>query len=736
MNSFYWLDQVQPSHHSIVGDQALNLGLLRQRGHQVLLGGVITTIAFERFLESIPWLESLFADLPPSTPHLDVDDARQLQAIARQIRHTIHSVPLAIDWLPSTWAAPALLLRPQLVLPVSAEVIAAEANSWLQPQICHPETIAVTLKRVWSEVFRAKSLLYWQRSNLPLQQIRLAVLVQPIATSAIASGRVQIRADAIELQAQRGLGGIATLADAIVDTYCLDIQGDIELQIVSKTHQLQLSQDSERTDLEWVAIAPAQQQASVLDHVQLQELVQLVRQIAVETHTGVDLEWLLMPAPQPQFQLTQILTSPLPAAVPIATLPSDRSVLVRGLAAGAGQVVGKAWVLDEPTIPVDLPAGVILVAAQLSLKSLSQLQPAGGMVLEQGSLISHSAIVARELGIPAIVGAANATQYIRTGDWVCLDGDRGVLYRVSPAEFSAAVEPVASVPLALIVPPDLQTALMVNLNRVALLEAIAPLPIAGIGLLRAELLLPADATELAIEQIASRIRPFVRAMYPRPVYYRSLDRPIHPPHLAIEANPLLGLHGTFRYQLDPRGFERELRALRQLQQEGYDNVHLLLPFVRTVEEFRFCRSLVQQIGLMRSPNFQLWIMAEVPSVLFLLPDYVAAGAQGMAIGSNDLTQLLLGIDRDQPQFAALSSQMQPAVLSAIRQLVQTARQLKIPCSICGQAPSQFPELVASLVEWGITAISVEPQAIEATAQVIARAEQVHAALMGESNSAH
>jgi pyruvate,water dikinase len=170
-------------------------------------------------------------------------------------------------------------------------------------------------------------------------------------------------------------------------------------------------------------------------------------------------------------------------------------------------------------------------------------------------------------------------------------------------------------------------------------------------------------------------------------------------------------------------FELELKALATVQQAGYSNIHLILPFVRTVEEFAFCRRKVEQAGLTDVSQFQLWIMAEVPSVLFLLPEYVKAGVAGISIGTNDLTQLLLGVDREQGQFARVFDERHPAVMRAIAQLIEMAKSAGIPCSICGQAPALYPEIIDKLVEWGITSISVEQEAVKRTYQAITRAEQ-------------
>ena len=186
---------------------------------------------------------------------------------------------------------------------------------------------------------------------------------------------------------------------------------------------------------------------------------------------------------------------------------------------------------------------------------------------------------------------------------------------------------------------------------------------------------------------------------------------------------MLGQRGTFSYLRNPALFDLELRALAAVQQSGYTNLHLILPFVRTVEEFSFCRRRVEQAGLTQVASFQLWIMAEVPSVIFLLPQYVKAGVQGFSIGTNDLTQLLLGVDRNQGQMAAAFDERHPVVMQAIAQIIQLASQANIPCSICGQAPALYPELIDSLVQLGITSISVELDAVERTYTAIKRAEQ-------------
>jgi pyruvate,water dikinase len=269
------------------------------------------------------------------------------------------------------------------------------------------------------------------------------------------------------------------------------------------------------------------------------------------------------------------------------------------------------------------------------------------------------------------------------------------------------------------------------------------LAVDGVGLLRSELLalevldyqhphawLSAHRHQDFVERMAGAIAQVAAAFFPRPVWYRSLDLRSHEfgnlpgaEQHPTEMNPMLGLRGTLSYLHDPALFNLELAAIAQAQRQGYSNLHLLLPFVRTVEEFVFCRQQVIAAGLTTNAPLQLWIMAEVPSVIWLLPDYVQSGVQGISIGTNDLTQLVLAVDRDGGKVADDYGANHPAVMGAIAQLIQQARQLGIPCSVCGQAPAQYPALIPSLVKWGITSISVEMSAIAQTRTALLQADQ-------------
>lgn len=748
----YWLEQIQFSDYPRVGDT--HLSNLLQRGYPVLPGFVISAQVWQEFIKNLNSTEPLISDLPDSSLNLDVDNPYQLQRVAQRLRQEITTAPLPPHYLDQlaaaieNWQTPALIFRPSLVLPNKSEIV----DGLLEAQVstCDRPAMALALKRTWSQLFRARSLLYWQRLGIKLQQINLAILVQPL-TEAIASGYVTYNSTKLEIQATWGLGIAIARGEVLPDSYLIDPEtGALESQLGNKTIAYSLDAGGDTTPclsgLQSYLLDIEQQQQYALEDKYLQQLIGLARQLKNQLPTFT-LEWTLSQSDPPQLYLTQVTT----AIAPLPTTPKELlanhtiapAKLIRGRGAVVGEVVAPAYVVTNSTDIETLPSGVILVASAIAPQWLPLLQQVVGIVTEQGGLTSHCAILARELGIPAVIGAANATQIIQTGELVLLDGDRGEVNRLStnPKKLRYTGVEKEITPSSFTYNVPIATQLLVNLSQPSLIERVKNLPIDGVGLLRSELmaltvlegqhpntwLIKREAQLFDLWQ--NYISQFARAFAPRPVFYRSLDWRSHefqadtPGTAHIEVNPMLGKRGTFSYLQNGQFFKLELAALAAVQQSGYSNIHLLLPFVRTVEEFSFCRRLVEQAGLTQFPQFKLWMMAEVPSVLFLLPEYVKAGVQGVSIGTNDLTQLLLGVDRDSCYLAAAFDERHPAVMQAIAQIIQMATSANIPCSICGQAPALYPELIDSLVRWGITSISVEVEAVEQTYNAIARAEQ-------------
>ncbi|NET88239.1 MAG: hypothetical protein F6K45_09105 [Kamptonema sp. SIO1D9] len=766
MENFSWLNQIQSSDYPEVGEKAFALSQLAQRGYPVSDGFVIPAASFQEFLTLVAESEPLLAQLPNSFLQINLDDRETLQLTAQRLRRAIAATYLPEVWLSNLIAQATSLNSPSLILRAS---LPQPLTGLLPAQICacQKDSLATNLKQVWGELFSAHCLFYCFRHHreFPLD---LAILVQS-AISPVASGIVETDGTIARIQANWGFGHSIVKGEVLPDFFQVVMAtGEVERRQIghkNRAYRLNLEEHS----LEAYLLSEEEQNSYALSDEDLGELIRVIQLLATGNEPHFHLEWIFVPMSESSSSHKLYLTQfdspqlPSPEVAPTIELPN---LIVKGLSASGGRAIAPAFLVpdvreDLPTIPPNC----ILITSSIVPDWLPLLYQAAGVVAEKSGLTSHAAIIARELGIPAVVGATGAIEKIQPGESLLIDGTRGEVYRLSPRKSSSTQVPTgSSLELEETVLPCLETQdnpptattvnrvssypiatqLFVNLSQTNTLAKAAQLPVDGVGLLRSELLilellgnqapnwwLQPERKPIFIKLLAGAITQFAAAFAPRSVFYRSTDWRDpelprffdHLPNSKSQLNPLLGQRGTFTYLLHPELFVAELQALALVFQQGYNNLSLILPFVRSVDEFVFCRQRIADLGLNKQANFQLWMMAEVPSVLFQFQEYVAAGVQGISIGTNDLTQLLLGVDRENADLVSLFDERHPAVLAAVKQLIDLAKATEIPCSICGQAPVLYPELIDSLVRWGISSISVEVEAVEKTYQAIARAEQ-------------
>ena len=380
--------------------------------------------------------------------------------------------------------------------------------------------------------------------------------------------------------------------------------------------------------------------------------------------------------------------------------------------------------------------GDVMVAPQTDPDYVPAMKKAAAIITERGGRTSHAAIVSRELGIPAVVGVEGAAAKLQSNMVVTVDGAKGEIYK--GGSFTAQTTQTA--PEKMI---KTATKVYVNLAQPQLADKVAARNVDGIGLLRAEFMMAnigihpkkmiRDGKKREyVMKLAEQMETFCKAFNPRPVVYRTSDlksneyrglvggKEFEP----VEPNPMLGYRGAFRYMHDPEVFDLELEAIKIIRNKhNLKNLWVMVPFVRTPKELIQVKRIISEAGLYRSPHFKLWMMVEIPSNIILLEEFIRVGIDGISIGSNDLTMLMLGTDRDNNEVAVEYDEQNPAVLWALEHAIKTAHKHNITASICGQAPSLYPTLLEKLVKWGITSVSVSPDVIDSVRENISEFEK-------------
>ena len=756
-----------------VGGKGANLGEMLRAELPVPHGFVLTVAAYERMREASgvgPRIDALLRTLR-------IDDTTDLQRVSAQLRETILAVSLPSDLITAVDTAysrlaqstpgtgdPLVAVRSSATCEDTAEFSFAGMFESVLGVRGH-DVLADAIRRCWASTFGARVLYYRLSRNMPAE-MPVAVVVQRMVSS-LKSG-VIFTADPstgesahVVIEAAWGLGEVVVGGQVTPDHYVVDKRSFevVEHRIAAKEFLLEALPEggTRRVMLDH----DPREQSMVLTESELAALARFA--LASEQHYGApqDMEFAIDGSGMFITQTRPITTLPPatasasaaqataatpaaqePSAPPAATPAAAQAPLLRGLGASPGAATGRVRVLTATAQAGQLQPGEVLVAPMTSPDWVPIMRRASAIVTDAGGMTSHAAIVSRELGIPCVVGTRVATRTLRDGMLVTVNGKEGSVL-AGAVHVADAPQRNARPATVAAVSPVTATRVYVNLAEPERAAEIAARDVDGVGLLRAEFmmmsalqgvhpreLIERGQTDDFVHRMTEGLTTIASAFAPRPVVYRAMDFRTNEfrglqgaeHHEPVEANPMIGYRGAFRYTREPDLFALELHALAEVRKQ-YPNLHLMLPFVRTGWEMQRCRALIDDSALAGSRDLELWVMAEVPSVTSWLDEYVRLGVTGVSIGSNDLTQLVLGVDRDSEVLAPFYDERDRAVLDAIRAIIERAHALGVTASICGQAPSVHPEFAARLVEWGIDSISVNADAIERTRRYVAAAEQ-------------
>jgi len=765
VDSVLGFDRLGRGDVAFAGGKGANLGELTAAGLPVPPGFVVGAAAYAAFCEDTGLRGRIAARLAD----LNVEDTEALQRASAAVRAEIEDEALP-EWLAKRiLGAYEDLVGEQLDAPVAVRSSATAEDSESASfagmnetllNVCGAEALLDAVRACWSSLFGARTIYYRAKRGFGQADMDIAVVIQRQIQSTRSGVMFTIdpasgARDRLVIEGAFGLGEAVVSGSVSPDRYVVLKDGlKIDQREVRRKELAIVSLPGGGTETR--ELDDEEGNRPVLSDAEVRTVAELG--VRIERHYGSpqDTEW----AFDADGDVWMLQSRPVTTAggAAMAEAGERGEELVHGLGAAPGEASGAVRVVSAREQAGDLREGEVLVTHMTAPDWVPLMRRAAAIVTDSGGMTCHAAIVSRELGIPCVVGTGKATEKLRDGETVTVDAGTGVVSAGDSRSSKPGKSDQTTPGVRPLSPSGLQrtnadggaagpvtgTRILVNLSEPSQLQRVAALDVDGVGLLRAELmvvealdgvhpraLLEGGEGELFVERMAASLDKFAAAFAPRPITYRTIDfrsnefrglqggERFEPE----EANPMIGYRGALRYMHEPDLFELELRALARVWDGGHENLHLMLPFVRTPREVAACREMIEDAGLLAHQNFELWVMAEVPSVLFHLPRYADLGVAGISIGSNDLTQLLLGADRDSELVAEVFDERDRAVTEYIARLLDKAHELGLRTSICGQAPSVHPGYAELLVRGGIEAISVNIDAVDRARRLVAAAER-------------
>jgi len=702
-------------------------------------GFIVTAAAYFDFVEK----EGLNSKIKALLDPVDVHDSKQLQEVAAEVQKIIQDAAMPPETAKAIEEAYVKMGKGLVAVRSSATAEDLPEASFAGQQatflnIQGEKEVVKAVQDCWASLFGARAIFYRQEQGFEHFKVGIAVPVQRMVQSEAAGVMFTVEPNTsdrtnITIESVLGLGEMIVSGDVTPDHYLVN---KADMKILAKEIKKQewklVKKAGAHGKLDNVKIdlTPEEQARQKITDTEIVKLAKIGKQL--EDHYGFpqDIEWA---TEKGEIYIVQTRPVTTIKETTEAAHDIDAPVLVSGAAASPGVAYGPVKIVPDPSQIDKVLEGDVLVAEMTTPDFVPAMKRAAGIVTDRGGRTAHAAIVSRELGIPCIVGCENATATLKDGQVITVDGSNGKVYE-------GKIEIHTDVKVRARGEVKTRTKLLANLAQPDIVDRVASRDVDGIGLLRAEFMVaeigehPSAMIEDGrgnefTEKLAHELMKFAKAFHPRQVVYRTNDFKSNE-YKALkggekyeedEENPMIGYRGASRYITDIETFKLELAAIKKVRKQ-YDNLWVMIPFVRTVSELEGTVKIMAGEGLKRSDTFKLWMMCEVPSNVILLEKFLAVGVDGVSIGSNDLTQLTLGIDRDSSKLAATFDERNEAVMMSIEKVVRTCKSLGVTCSICGQAPSVYPEITQKLVEWGVTSVSVSPDMIDITRDIIAAAE--------------
>ena len=765
-----WFEQLERKDVDIVGGKSSSLGEMTAKTDvPVPYGFATTAYAYRYFIKESGLEEKMRSILSELT---DVENSALLRDVSARLRDAIMAEKMPQDLQDAIGAAYVELGKrvgeenPYVAVRSSATAedlpdasFAGQQDTYLNVQ--GAETIIAKVKECYASCFTDRAVYYREKQGFDHIEVALRAVVQMMVFSKTSGVMFTVNVatgddNNILIEAAFGLGEYVVQGTVTPDNYTISKHDHKIIDRCVNEQDIMLVR-KKGGDCEEVQVPEELRKVQTLTDEQILELADYAKKI--EKHYGcyMDMEWgvdertnkiwILQARPETVWsRRNKEGGAKVQESKSMTT--TDHKVIVKGLPASPGKVSGRVHVILDPSRIDEFKEGEILVTEMTAPDWVPAMKKAKAIVTDSGGMTCHASIVSRELGIPCIVGTKSrgeaATVTIPDGIDVTIDATHGVVYEGIIEEAKKENQAGAAVAVAEYFPPT-GTKVYMNLGDPELAEKYSSLPCDGIGLMREEFiwttyihehplyLIKTGHPEKVVDQLAEGMRQVCQAMAPRPVTLRFSDfksseyRDLKggDEFEPYEPSALLGWRGASRYY-DPKyieAFKLECQAVVKVREEfGLKNLNVMIPFCRNVEECEKVVKIMAECGLERGKDFKVWLMAEIPSNI-ILADQFNKYVDGYSIGSNDLTMLVLGCDRDNDTVSHIYDERNLAVRRAVRHLIEVAHSEGKTVSICGQAPSVYPEFCEFLIKSGIDSISVNPDTVKFTKKLVAQVEQ-------------
>lgn len=758
-----WFDEIGMEDVPRVGGKSASLGEMTRAEVPVPFGFTTTAHAYRFFIERSR-LKSVLEELLKELK--DPEDTKTLQKVGKSIRKTMEEAEMpkeleeairkAYGELTNKYQKEGGTGEPYVAVRSSATAedlpdasFAGQQETYLN--VVGADELVGRVRECFASLFTDRAIYYRIQKGFDHLEVALAAAVQLMVFSEAAGVMFTLNVsngdrDVVQIEAAYGLGEYVVQGTVTPDVYYVGKKDFAVDKLISEKNVMLIRK--EEGGVEEKKVPKQKREKQVLSDEQIVQLGKYGTSIEEHYKKPMDIEWgldertdklwILQARPETAWA-GKTETKQTEAVV----TTEERNIIVKGLPASPGLVAGKANVILDVSDINKFQQDEILVTEMTAPDWVPAMKKAKAIVTNSGGMTCHAAIVSRELGIPCIVATKDATNVIKGGQDITVDAVNGVVYEGILKEAVTKKEKERAVMAEVF--PVTGTKVLMNLGDPDLAEKYAELPCDGIGLMREEFiwttfihehpnyLIEIGQPEKVVDMLAEGFRQVAKALHPRPVVLRLSDFKSSEysdlkggeKYEPEEPSALLGWRGASRYY-DPEyvdAFKLELKAVKKVREEfRLKNLWVMIPFCRTVEECARVINIMREEGLEKGPDFKIWLMAEIPSNI-IVADKFSEYIDGFSIGSNDLTMLILGADRDNDRVAHIFDERDLAVRRAIRHLIEVAHKHGKTVSICGQAPSVYPDFTTFLIKSGIDSVSVNPDAVKSTKHLVAQVEQ-------------